>query len=522
MRHTHIPLVSAALCWALLIPGAGAQEVASFGDCATVGPVTSARNVIPAVVRPGARHWDPALEARLSSMGATDVPNQATTLRIRLRVGEDGKVSAACVTGAVGESLAKRIVAYYKRQWNYFPATKKARPVAVTLEYPLVLSRAPALEQVLAERSRAAAGGARGWGALLLAAYTSTDVSLLERYAGPGPTREELGQQRWSHSMKTLRSAALCRLGELGTPESLAAADRVVGAAAALGPGADRFEATVLPHPAWHVSDMPVLPLAETTAPDGTTYIVVRGYPYGRSELFVSSSKSPNDRDSWTRPRLVPLAISGRVGHGSATWREGALELTFDETDLPQGRDAAPSPPRARTATVDLVDVWRDSDRDGLTDIEERRIGLDPGNPDTDGDGILDGADTCPTYAATRDAPSGEAGDIVRAAFFATFGVSRSRMLVKIDPGVPRFQLQGYLGPVLYSDSPPPYRRTESVPDPDPVIWLGWEVVNRTVDSAVVILNDWEGSLAASGQNVYVKRIRGRWYAVAVETTWIS
>lgn len=39
----------------------------------------------------------------------------------------------------------------------------------------------------------------------------------------------------------------------------------------------------------------------------------------------------------------------------------------------------------------DLVD--KDSDMDGLTDREEEELGTDPNNPDTDGDGIIDGSD---------------------------------------------------------------------------------------------------------------------------------
>ena len=42
-------------------------------------------------------------------------------------------------------------------------------------------------------------------------------------------------------------------------------------------------------------------------------------------------------------------------------------------------------------ADPDLINV--DSDRDGLTDQEEEELGTDPQNPDSDGDGIIDGAD---------------------------------------------------------------------------------------------------------------------------------
>ncbi|MBP2145379.1 hypothetical protein J2129_000833 [Methanofollis sp. W23] len=38
----------------------------------------------------------------------------------------------------------------------------------------------------------------------------------------------------------------------------------------------------------------------------------------------------------------------------------------------------------------------RDSDHDGLTDSYELRNGTDPTNPDSDGDGWVDGADSEP------------------------------------------------------------------------------------------------------------------------------
>jgi hypothetical protein len=272
------------------------------------------------------------------------------------------------------------------------------------------------------------------------------------------------------------------------------------------------------------------MPLAEGTAPDRTMHVVVAANLYGRLELFLLSSKTPNDRASWTRPRLTTASVARGARNGEMAWKDGVLTLTFDqEAPPPRGviefrpeGDQITSQIGPHTRTIIVEDVWRDSDEDGLTDIEERRIGTDPGSPDSDGDGALDGADTCPLYAAPRTDQPDETREIVQAAFFATFGVSRSRMLVKIKPGMPRFQLTGYMGPVIYSDTPPPRGETNARADADYPVWLGWEVVNRTADSATVVFSDWEGSLAAGGQNVYLKRIRGRWYVVAQEGTWIS
>lgn len=49
-----------------------------------------------------------------------------------------------------------------------------------------------------------------------------------------------------------------------------------------------------------------------------------------------------------------------------------------------------------------LATLRSDADDDGLTDIEERRIGLDPANRDTDGDGMPDGWDPLPLTPVIR------------------------------------------------------------------------------------------------------------------------
>ena len=42
------------------------------------------------------------------------------------------------------------------------------------------------------------------------------------------------------------------------------------------------------------------------------------------------------------------------------------------------------------TATAEVLEDDRDTDRDGITDVEERRLGLDPASADTDRDGLSD------------------------------------------------------------------------------------------------------------------------------------
>ena len=52
--------------------------------------------------------------------------------------------------------------------------------------------------------------------------------------------------------------------------------------------------------------------------------------------------------------------------------------------------------------TIDLSMLRKDSDGDGLTDIEESRFKTDPSNSDTDGDGVIDGLDLNPRMSVPR------------------------------------------------------------------------------------------------------------------------
>lgn len=66
------------------------------------------------------------------------------------------------------------------------------------------------------------------------------------------------------------------------------------------------------------------------------------------------------------------------------------LPSTPEATPMPATPDPATAVP-ATPAPEPTIDPTLDSDGDGLTDVEEARLGTDPNNPDTDDDGISDG-----------------------------------------------------------------------------------------------------------------------------------
>ena len=71
--------------------------------------------------------------------------------------------------------------------------------------------------------------------------------------------------------------------------------------------------------------------------------------------------------------------------------------------------------------SIDIKAVKRDSDGDGLTDLLEEKLALDPLSPDTDGDGIPDAADPLPLQPRS-EAESSERGQLLAAVLPYLFG----------------------------------------------------------------------------------------------------
>jgi len=59
----------------------------------------------------------------------------------------------------------------------------------------------------------------------------------------------------------------------------------------------------------------------------------------------------------------------------------------------------------AKDSNVSSLNIFQDSDNDGLSDTEEKIYGTDPHNPDTDGDGYTDGAEVLGGYDPLKKAP---------------------------------------------------------------------------------------------------------------------
>jgi hypothetical protein len=330
----------------------------------------------------------------------------------------------------------------------------------------------------------------------------STDVAWLERVAVSGAFAREV-QGRSSIGMpKALRVAAYARLGAIGTAESLAAIGRVEREMAATPLTPSTVPLDVWPSIGWHMTDRDMSSgTVATAAPqDGVVYAVIDATLLGGADHFLISTRTPLDPASWSRPKLI-AAVPRRGAAGKATlvWR-GPRTLILESA--------------GETVQIAIDEIERDSDGDGWTDLEEARIGTNPHNTDSDDDGIPDGRDVCPLYAA----PSGadDSSTILQAAVFGAFALTGSRELLYVTPQTPRVHLTGYAGPVLYD------RAIPKSGDGNGGTYVSWKIVNKTADDAIVQLTDWEGNLGGGGQDVTLKKLASRWIVVAVKTSWVS
>jgi hypothetical protein len=354
---------------------------------------------------------------------------------------------------------------------------------------------APAVEQVEQVRSPVDRGP-------VASVERSKDVAWLERIAASAAFAREVQGRSSIGVPKALRAAAYARLGAIGTSDSLAAIARVEREMAAMPLTPPTVPLDVWPTVGWHMSDndMSGGPLATAAAQNGVTYAVVDAALLGGNDYFLISTRTPLDRASWSRPKLIaPAPRRGDSDRATLVWR-GPRTLVLTSA--------------GQTVQIAIDEIERDSDGDGWTDLEEARIGTNPHNPDSDDDGIPDGRDVCPLYALPPGAD--DSSMILQAAVFGAFALTGSRQMLYVMPQTPRVHLVGYGGPVLFD------RAIPKSSDGDGAIYVSWKITSRSASDAVVQLTDWEGMLAGGGQDVTLKKIGDRWVVVAIRTTWVS
>jgi hypothetical protein len=352
----------------------------------------------------------------------------------------------------------------------------------------------------------------------------SEDVPWLERLAGsleeakkeflPAPlsTSPKIGS-----TVKDVPIEAYVRLGKLHTKESLAAIERIEKKAKECNRMPETVSLGLMTNPSFILADSEVKLLATVKAPDGMTYGVIQAlYLMGDKDLFLVSSKTPDVTSSWTRPKLIlGEAPPQNLMEASLAFKsDGVLELSMfhrkvESVLLREGDKPAPPPePAAWKLEIPLKQALGDQDKDGWTDSEEFRLGLNPKNADTDGDGLDDGKDPCPNFAPPPGHENDEDAQVVQKAFFAAFGLSQSRVLLLVMPTSAKTQVWGYPGPVIYMDD----ARKWSGQHQRGWIYVDWTIVGRTDDEAKVQMKDVMPTIEQ--QEFLLRKIDGKWIVV--------
>jgi hypothetical protein len=195
-------------------------------------------------------------------------------------------------------------------------------------------------------------------------------------------------------------------------------------------------------------------------------------------------------------------------------------------------------------AHVDLAEAARDTDKDGIPDLIERRLFLDPRRADTDGDGRADGVDPVPNAAPSAE---DEASAAATAFFDQYYGImapgAREPVLVVADHSLARY---GHRGPTLVHTAKETERLAKeaekggfSLPgrlslepanarprDASAMPLLAWTTTGAAAGRArpeerAFAFSTYSGPLSAAGYHVIMRKI-GRWYVRSFVRTWVS
>jgi len=260
-----------------------------------------------------------------------------------------------------------------------------------------------------------------------------------------------------------------------------------------------------------HFAPHDLKPLARATDEQGKEWAVFGWRRFGTEDLWLTASLG---KGQWSQPILLDLSLP----QTRDTEPDCQLGVKGDSVRVALG---------GRKLETTRKELAADSDRDGVPDLVEARLGTNPKEPDSDADGVPDGQD--PNPLTPRHKGGDDLTEIRQAVFSVLFATSGSQDAIVIveearprgaddrDAGLPKehFASQeyyGHAGPVLRSP-----RIREGF-----VNVTGLSVKIESPTTATATIKDWEGSLAASGHQATLKKLHGKWVVVAFHMTWIS
>jgi len=250
----------------------------------------------------------------------------------------------------------------------------------------------------------------------------------------------------------------------------------------------------------------------------GRTWRLVSGGVLGNySDLFLEQKTATG----WSKP--IFLGFSTNTGMG--------------RQPLPSFRGI----PLAKLLATEWIKLFpndptltKDSDKDGLTDLVEKRLGTNPNKTDSDGDGLLDAVDPCPN---TAPRVMGDREKIIAACIEAHFygndwGVPTMIALEGVKP----FELYGYPHPAFWQtpeykgDLPGCYGNGVNMlsfhaaadnPEED-VRGKDWLTLGPDGKTAKTMFSRYSGGLNGEGIEVRLVKVGEDWFVVDMVMRYVS
>ena len=233
------------------------------------------------------------------------------------------------------------------------------------------------------------------------------------------------------------------------------------------------------------------------------------------------------------------LFVSGKTDKGwSSPLFTGAFTEKTWHLEAPKEFRGMPIAQFVKTDWIKLMPndelVRRDSDKDGLTDLVEKRWGTDPKNPDTDGDGLGDAVDPCPN-AAPRE--MGDIEKIIAACVEARFFDDdwNAPAVISVE-GVKPFEMYGYHHTLMWQDEKYAgellqmygggmntlgFHASGIAFEKTPVKKQTFEI-SADGKSATTLIRRYSGGLNGDGIGVQLIKIGNDWFVVGMAMEYVS
>jgi hypothetical protein len=119
---------------------------------------------------------------------------------------------------------------------------------------------------------------------------------------------------------------------------------------------------------------------------------------------------------TWSKPILTGMRAAGVAPldpSNAASFDGRVLQLPLDQLNLP-GLQSNPRERDDRVIAIEIAQLKRDSDRDGIPDVTEELFATNPLSADSDGDGVDDAKDAQPLEAPTTSAATRFLAEVLR------------------------------------------------------------------------------------------------------------